>query len=130
MTKKEIVRAIAEETDFTQAIVKEVVQRTFDHILESLARGQRVELRNFGVFDLKSRAARKARNPTTGEQVDIPARVVVSFKPSQQMAQRVAASDQEQRFGLSGFMPDGVPAEESSSDEAPRATPSPDNSAT
>lgn len=110
MTKKEIVRAIAEETGLTQAVVKEVVQLTFDRVLDSLARGQRVELRNFGVFDLKSRAARKARNPTTGEEVEIPARVVVSFKPSQQMAQRVAASDEEQRFEVSGFIPNREPS--------------------
>ena len=69
MTKKEIVRRISEELGLKQTDTKEVVQRTFDAIIEALATEQRVELRNFGVFEVKKRAARKARNPKTGEEV-------------------------------------------------------------
>ncbi|MCL4157611.1 UNVERIFIED_CONTAM: hypothetical protein GTU68_061435 [Idotea baltica] len=105
LTKKEIVRSIAEETGLTQAIVREVVQKTFDSILESLASGKRVELRNFGVFDIKVRAARLGRNLSTGDQVQVPERIVVAFKPSKEMERRVASSDGDNRFEESGFMP-------------------------
>ena len=109
MTKKEIVRAISEEIDVTQAIVKEVVQKTFDAILDSLARGERVELRNFGVFDLRVRASRMARNLSTGEQVFVPEKTVVMFKPSKEMDKRVAQQGASGRFSESGFLPDGRP---------------------
>lgn len=105
MTKKEIVRAISEETGMKQSIVKEIVQKTFDSILDALARGERVELRKFGVFDVKRRKARKARNLATGELVFVPERNAVSFKPSKEMDSRVAKCDQDQRFTESGFMP-------------------------
>ncbi len=88
MTKKEIVRRISEELGLKQTDTKEVVQRTFDAIIEALATEQRVELRNFGVFEVKKRAARKARNPKTGEEVLVPARFVVTFKPGKEMEQQ------------------------------------------
>ena len=106
MTKKEIVRRISEELGLKQTDTKEVVQRTFDAIIEALASEQRVELRNFGVFEVKKRAARKARNPKTGEQVLVPARFVVTFKPGKEMEQRVKTIDEDNRFKESGFMPD------------------------
>ena len=109
MTKKEIVRAISEETGLTQAVVKEIVQKTFDSILDSLAAGDRVELRNFGVFLTKTRGPRKARNMNTGEPVTVPERRVVQFRPSKEMERRVADSEsdnsQDQRFAESGFIP-------------------------
>ncbi|GAB5516957.1 HU family DNA-binding protein [Rhodopirellula baltica] len=89
MTKKEIVRVISEELGLTQQETKEVVQRTFDSIVETLVREGRIELRNFGVFEVKPRAARKARNPKTGQQVDVPEKYVVTFKPGKVMEQRV-----------------------------------------
>ncbi|MGB1931361.1 MAG: HU family DNA-binding protein [Mariniblastus sp.] len=106
MTKKEIVRRISEELGLKQTDTKEVVQRTFDAIIEALATEQRVELRNFGVFEVKKRAARKARNPKTGEQVLVPARFVVTFKPGKEMEQRVKTLEEDNRFKESGFMPD------------------------
>ncbi|MDA7905266.1 integration host factor subunit beta [bacterium] len=106
MTKKEIVRRISEELGIKQTDTKEVVQRTFDAIIEALATEQRVELRNFGVFEVKKRAARKARNPKTGEQVLVPARFVVTFKPGKEMEQRVKTIEEDNRFKESGFMPD------------------------
>ncbi|MDA7918746.1 MAG: integration host factor subunit beta [Mariniblastus sp.] len=106
MTKKEIVRRISEELGLKQTDTKEVVQRTFDAIIEALATEQRVELRNFGVFEVKKRAARKARNPKTGEEVLVPSRFVVTFKPGKEMEQRVKTIEEDNRFKESGFMPD------------------------
>ena len=106
MTKKEIVRRISEELGIKQTDTKEVVQRTFDAIIEALATEQRVELRNFGVLEVKTRAARKARNPKTGDEVLVPARFVVTFKPGKEMEQRVKTIEEDNRFKESGFMPE------------------------
>ncbi len=89
MTKKEIVRTIAEEIGLTQLKTKEIVQKTFDAIVETLVEDHRIELRNFGVFEVKQRAARKARNPRTGEKVDVAEKFVVTFKPGKEMEERV-----------------------------------------
>ena len=89
MTKKEIVKAISEEMDLTQLKTKEIVQKTFDAIIDTLVREERIELRNFGVFEVKKRAARKARNPRTGERVEVAAKYVVTFKPGKEMEERV-----------------------------------------
>ena len=89
MTKKEIVKTISDKTGLTQLQIKEIVQLTFDGIIETLLEEGRVELRNFGVFQVKSRKARKARNPRTGLQVDVPEKFVVTFKPGKEMEGRV-----------------------------------------
>ncbi len=89
VTKKEIVKSISRKTGATQLTTKAIVQETFNAIIDALVMGKRVELRNFGVFDLKIRAARQARNPRTGAQVDVPAKLVVTFKPGKEMEQRV-----------------------------------------
>ncbi|MCA9208969.1 MAG: integration host factor subunit beta [Planctomycetales bacterium] len=89
MTKKEIVKAISEEIGLTQLRTKEIVQKTFDAIVETLVEDGRIELRNFGVFEVKKRAARKARNPRTGQRVDVPEKFVVTFKPGKEMEERV-----------------------------------------
>lgn len=91
MTKKEIVRSISEDLGLTQLQTKQIVQKTFEAILNMLAEEGRVELRNFGVFDVKRRGPRWARNPRTGEKVSIPGKSVVTFKPGQTMQQRVEA---------------------------------------
>src|SRR5215212_10171973 len=91
MTKKEIVKQISEELGLTQLKTKEIVQKTFDAIIETLLREKRIELRNFGVFEVKQRKARKARNPRTGEQVEVPPKNVVTFKPGKEMEERVRA---------------------------------------
>lgn len=96
MTKKDIVRTISEEVGLTQQQTKEIVQKTFDAIIESLVRERRIELRNFGVFEVKPRAARKARNPRTGEQVDVPKKYVVTFKPGKYMEAKVRNLDEIQ----------------------------------
>jgi nucleoid DNA-binding protein len=89
VTKKEIVKTISEEIGLTQLKTKEIVQKTFDAIVETLVEDGRIELRNFGVFEVKKRAARKARNPRTGQRVDVPEKYVVTFKPGKEMEERV-----------------------------------------
>ncbi len=91
MTKKEIVKDISDLLGLTQLKTKEIVQLTFDAIIETLVSNpdHRIELRNFGVFEVKQRAARKARNPRTGERVDVPPKNVVTFKPGKRMEEMV-----------------------------------------
>jgi len=81
VTKKDIVMRVSNETNLTQIDVKKIVQRSLDVILESLERGETVELRNFGVFKVKTRRGRIGRNPRTGEEVTVPEKKVVVFKP-------------------------------------------------
>lgn len=105
MTKKEIVKTISEEIGLTQQTTKEIVQKTFDAIIDALVSDRRIELRNFGVFEVKKRAARNARNPKTGDKVHVPEKFVVTFKPGKNMEERVNTTGKENRFSESGFMP-------------------------
>ncbi|MGC8638895.1 MAG: HU family DNA-binding protein [Isosphaeraceae bacterium] len=89
MTKKEIVKRISEDIGLTQLKTKDIVQRTLDAIIQTLVSEGRIELRNFGVFEVKRRAPRKARNPRTGEKVYVPAKNVVTFKPGKEMEELV-----------------------------------------
>jgi integration host factor subunit beta len=89
VTKKEIVKQIAERVELTQLKTKEIVQLTFKAIVDTLIEEKRIELRNFGVFEVKQRKARKARNPRTGDRVDVPPKNVVTFKPGKEMEERV-----------------------------------------
>jgi nucleoid DNA-binding protein len=93
VTKKDIVKSISEKINMTQLMTKEIVQETFDTIVETLVREGRIELRNFGVFEAKERAARRARNPRTGVRVDVPAKIVVTFKPGKKMEEMVRNMD-------------------------------------
>jgi nucleoid DNA-binding protein len=89
VTKKEIVKQISDKIGLTQLKTKEIVQQTFDAIVDTLLEIGRIELRNFGVFEVKQRKARKARNPRTGQRVDVPPKYVVTFKPGKEMEERV-----------------------------------------
>ncbi|MDD3374799.1 MAG: integration host factor subunit beta [Candidatus Omnitrophica bacterium] len=89
MTKKDIVLRITDSTGIKQVDVKRVVQKTFDTVIESLIRNEKVELRNFGVFKIKERKARFGRNPRTGESVPVPPRKVVVFKPGLEMKEKI-----------------------------------------
>ena len=89
LTKREIVLEIYEKTGFPQKQIQDTVQMTLDIVMDALAAGRNVELRNFGVFEVKRRAARKARNPRTGEKVFVPEKFVVTFKPGKEMEERV-----------------------------------------
>jgi len=111
VTKKEIVKAISEEIGLTQLKTKEIVQKTFDAIVETLVADRRIELRNFGVFEVKKRAARKARNPRTGERVDVAEKFVVTFKPGKEMEERVRQLEEEAaRAAAAGRANTGSPA--------------------
>ncbi len=90
LTKRDLVVRISAETDIPQQNVLEVVQRTLDYIAEALAKGDKVELRNFGVFEVKVRKARIGRNPNApATDVPIPERSVVKFKPGKEMRAEV-----------------------------------------
>ncbi len=89
MTKKDIVLKISDDTNLKQIDVKKVVQKTFDCIIDSLIRGEKVELRNFGVFKIKERRSRTGRNPRTGQVVPVPSRKVAVFKPGLEMKNRI-----------------------------------------
>lgn len=89
MTKKDIVMKIADESGIKQIYVKKVVQMTFDIIVDSLAKGEKIELRNFGVFKTKSRKGRMGRNPRTGQQVPVSPKKVAIFKPGLVMKAKV-----------------------------------------
>jgi integration host factor subunit beta len=97
VTKKEIVRDICERANkeklmkgnLTQLATKEIVQWTFEAIIDTLVKEGRIELRNFGVFEVRQRKPRKARNPRTGDRVDVAAKNVVTFQPGKEMEERV-----------------------------------------
>lgn len=95
VTKKEIVKEISDEIGLTQLRTKEIVQKTFDAIVKTLIEERRIELRNFGVFEVKKRAARKARNPRTGDKVFVPEKYVVTFKPGKEMEEKVRQLEEE-----------------------------------
>jgi integration host factor subunit beta len=89
VTKKEIVRRISDRAELTQLKTKEIVQWTFDAIIDTLITDGRIELRNFGVFEVRRRKARRARNPRTNDRVDVPEKNVVTFQPGKEMEERV-----------------------------------------
>lgn len=90
MTKRDLVVNISEETGLIQQQVLDVIQRTLDHISGAVSRGETVELRNFGVFEVKLRRARVGRNPNApAKDVRIPPRSVVRFKPGKEMREEV-----------------------------------------
>ena len=129
MTKKEIVKTISEEIGLTQLKTKEIVQKTFDAIVETLVEDGRIELRNFGVFEVKKRAARKARNPRTGDKVFVPEKYVVTFKPGKEMEERVrqleaknnaaAESQMNAAPGMNSAPPIGSPTAAENPGESP-----------
>ena len=93
-TKRDLVMRIADETGLIQQEVYAVIQKTLDYITESLARGENVELRNFGVFEVRERKQRVGRNPNKPEQtVTIPNRKVVKFKPGKIMREHVTGDE-------------------------------------
>jgi integration host factor subunit beta len=115
VTKKEIVKEISEALGMTQLKTKDIVQKTFDAIVKTLVEDGRIELRNFGVFEVKKRAARKARNPRTGDKVFVPEKFVVTFKPGKEMEEKVrqlemeAAAKAASAQAAATPQPDGIP---------------------
>jgi len=90
MTKRELVIRVANKLGMTQSDVARVIEGTFDTISRTLAQGGRWELRDFGMFEVKTRAARMGRNPRTGAQVPVPERKVVTFRPGKNMKEVVS----------------------------------------
>ena len=89
VTKKEIAYRISEQTGLKKVVIKRIIQGFIDEIIDELAKGNRLEFREFGVFEIKERAARRARNPRTGVPVTVPAKKVVHFKAGRLMKERV-----------------------------------------
>jgi len=89
MTKKDIVLKVSDQTGIKQIDVKKIVQKTFDCIVEALVRGEKIELRNFGVFKVKQRKSRTGRNPRTNQVIPVPPRKVVIFKSGLAMKQQI-----------------------------------------
>jgi integration host factor subunit beta len=92
ITKKEIIDRIAENTNTRRAVVKPVIQHFLDEIVNELTKSNRLEFRDFGVFETKTRAARRAQNPKTMERVQVPAKRNVKFKMGRLMKQKINAS--------------------------------------
>ena len=90
ITKKELVNRIADRTANTKVVAKDIIQSFLDSIIEELAAGNRLEFREFGVFETKERAARRAQNPRTLEKVSVPAKRIVKFKVGRMMRERVS----------------------------------------
>ena len=109
ITKKELVARIAEKTNQTKVVAKDIIQLFLDEIIRELGDGNRLEFREFGVFEIKERAARKAQNPRTLEKVDVPAKRVVKFKVGRLMKECVARMDAEHAQRLAGGPGSGTP---------------------
>ncbi len=103
VTKKDIVKTISEQIGMTQLKTKAIVDKTFEAIVQTLVEDGKIELRNFGVFKVKRRAARRARNPRTNETVQVPEKLVVTFKPGKEMEERVRQLDAERRQRLAAL---------------------------
>lgn len=95
ITKKELVNRIADQSSVTKVVAKEIIQSFLDAIITELAAGNRLEFREFGVFETKERAARRAQNPRTLEKVSVPAKRIVKFKVGRLMRKRVSGDDEE-----------------------------------
>ena len=91
-TKRELVSQVAQKLGIPQSAVAIVIQETLDTLSQALADGERLEIRNFGVFETKIRAPRIARNPRTGEEVTVPERRVAVFKPGKKLSRLVGES--------------------------------------
>ncbi|MBL8804193.1 MAG: integration host factor subunit beta [Planctomycetes bacterium] len=96
ITKKELVHRIADETRQTKVVVKDVIQRFLDQIVAELVAGNRLEFREFGVFEIRQRASRVAQNPRTLEKVEVAAKRVVKFKAGRLMRLQIGGDDSDE----------------------------------
>ena len=113
VTKRELVQRIAEKTGIQQISAKEVIQGFLDEIIIELARGNRLEFRDFGVFEPKEKAQRVARNPRTGERVEVPAKTTVKFKVGRLMKKKIQKDAAEEAPAAA---PETSPADDSGGD--------------
>lgn len=112
MTKRELVIRVANTLGMTQSDVARVVEGAFEAISRALAEGERWELRDFGVFEVKTRASRLGRNPRTGDQVPVPERRVVTFRPGKKMKEQVSGEGKSPRPGPSQTASPAMPGRE------------------
>ncbi len=111
MTKRDLVVRISEETGLVQQTVLDIVQKTLDYIAEAVAQAKKVELRNFGVFEVKIRRARVGRNPNSpATDVRIPPRAVVKFKPGKEMRDAVLKLTPDDRSSAPASTTTSTPA--------------------
>lgn len=111
ITKKDLIDRISEKSGVRRSTVKDVVQMLLDQITDELAEGNRLEFRDFGVFEVKSRAARTAQNPKTLQRVSVPPKRSVKFKGGRLMRERLETDPPmvHTAKGLAGAV--GAPAE-------------------
>jgi integration host factor subunit beta len=122
ITKKELVNRIAERTGVTKVVAKEVIQAFLDMIINELAEGNRLEFREFGVFETKERAARRAQNPRTLEKVQVPAKRIVKFKVGRMMRKKVSGDDVgDDTFAHDAEDEDGAPEDREHPEPSPRS---------
>ncbi len=91
ITKKELIDRIAESTQAKRVVVKRIIQSFLNEVIDELAEDNRLEFRDFGVFETRTRAARVAQNPKTLQRVQVPAKRTVKFKMGRLMKQKLAA---------------------------------------
>lgn len=103
ITKKDLIYRISERTGLKKVVAKEIIQTFITEVIRELAKGNRLEFREFGVFEIKMRAPRRARNPRTGTSVDVPAKKVVHFKAGRLMKQKVLKESPEPEEAASPF---------------------------
>ena len=92
-TKKDLIERVAQETQLPRADVRRAVQSFLEHVIDELAKGNRLEFRDFGVFEIRERAGRVAQNPKTLERVTVPPRKSVRFKTGRLMQQSLEGTD-------------------------------------
>jgi integration host factor subunit beta len=95
VTKKELIDRIADTTNSKRVLVKKIIQQFLDEIVDELGNGNRLEFRDFGVFESKVRAARRAQNPKTMEKVMVPSKRTVKFKVGRLMKEKLAEKSGE-----------------------------------
>lgn len=110
VTKKDLIDRISEDTGETRVVSKKIVQQFLDEIVRELAKGNRLEFRDFGVFEVKERQARVAQNPRTLERVHVPAKKTIKFKPGRLMRDGVEKTT-EDRIAEIKLVRESVPAE-------------------
>jgi integration host factor subunit beta len=89
MTKADLVEKVADEAEMTKKDAEQLVEIIFDSIIDTLNKGEKIELRGFGSFRVRQRNERKGRNPKTGDAVDIPAKRVAYFKPGKELKELI-----------------------------------------
>jgi len=94
VTKKELIDRIAEQTQAKRVVVKRVIQSFLDEIISELIANNRLEFRDFGVFEVRTREARVAQNPKTLERVEVPSKRTVKFKMGRLMKEKLGADDE------------------------------------